>query len=76
MKLLPFLLFYSFPMSIKIWAIRFIVSINLKDKVKRWLHFWPIQSSTRLYSSSPAEVHPDAVQLPVVHCKGSGISFV
>lgn len=22
------------------------------------------------------EVHPDAVQLPVVHCKGFGISFV
>ena len=38
-KALPFLLFYSFPMSIKIWVIRFIVSINLKDKVKRWLHF-------------------------------------
>ena len=39
MKLLPFLLFYMMPMAAKKWLVGFMVNINLKDKVKRWLHF-------------------------------------
>ena len=39
MKLLPFLLFYMMPMAAKKWLAGFMVNINLKDKVKRWLHF-------------------------------------
>lgn len=27
------------PMAAKKWMVGFMVNINLKDKVKRWLHF-------------------------------------
>lgn len=39
MKLLPFLFFYALPMLVKKFMVSFMVSINLKDKVKRWFHF-------------------------------------
>lgn len=38
-KVLPFLIYYGFPMPFKIWFIRLIVGINLKKRMKRWFHF-------------------------------------
>lgn len=38
-KVSPFLLFYMSPMFVKKWIVGFMVSVNLKDKIKRWLHF-------------------------------------
>lgn len=38
-KLFPFILFYSLPLSLKIGLVQFMVKINLKDMIKRWWHF-------------------------------------
>lgn len=38
-KLFPFILFYSLPISLKIGLVQFMVKINLKDMIKRWWHF-------------------------------------
>lgn len=38
-KLFPFILFYSLPLSLKIRLVQFMVKINLKDMIKRWWHF-------------------------------------